>query len=77
MGLVFDNYNGFWREIDDCLLWVTNEELLAEASPEFQAAYGAQFPDPAVMHTSVGHIGRLDYAPTLLEQCRTAAISPQ
>lgn len=72
MKLVFDNYNGFWREIDDCLMWVTNDELLAATSPEFQIAYKTKFNDPSVLHTNVGHVGGLDYAATLLSQCKAA-----
>ncbi|GAM97940.1 hypothetical protein U91I_01570 [alpha proteobacterium U9-1i] len=70
MRLVFDNYGGFWREVDDCTLWVTNEDLLAEASPNFQAAYRLQFADPTVLHANVGHVGSTSDAPALLEQCR-------
>jgi hypothetical protein len=72
MKLVFDNYYGFWREIDDCTLWVTNDELLAAAPADFQAAYKAKFADPATMHVNVGHVGGLDYAPTLLSGCKAA-----
>lgn len=73
MKLVFDNYNGYWREVDDCLLWVTNDDLLAVASPEFQAAYKAKFADPAEMHVNVGHVGGVEHAPALLEACRARA----
>jgi hypothetical protein len=69
--LVFDNYSGYWREIDDCLLWVTNEQLLAEASPEFQEAYRTTFDDPAETHPNIGHVGAVEDAPPLLRQCRT------
>lgn len=77
MKLVFDNYNGYWREVDDCLLFVTNNELLAAAPPEFQAAYRAKFADPAALHVNVGHVASLDYAPTLLAECKTARAAHQ
>ncbi len=69
MRLVFDNYSGNWRELDDCLLWVTNEELLAEAPPEFVEAYREKFSDPSEMHVHVGHVGTVDYVPELLQAC--------
>jgi hypothetical protein len=75
MKLVFDNYNGYWREVDDCLLFVTNDELLAAAPPEFQAAYKAKFADPAELHVNVGHVASLDYAPTLLSECKAARVA--
>ena len=72
MKLVFDNYSGFWREIDDCALWVTNDDLLAAAPPAFQAAYKQKFSDPAVLNTNVGHVGSIAYAKPLLDQCTAA-----
>lgn len=72
--LVFENYNGYWREIDQCLLWVTNDELLDEAQPKFKAAYQAYFSDPAVLHPNIGHVGSLEYAPQLLAECRERMI---
>jgi hypothetical protein len=70
MQLVFDNYSGFWREIDDCLLWVTNEPLLAATSTEFQIAYKQKFADPSTLHPHVGHVGPVDGLPALLDRCR-------
>lgn len=77
MKLVFDNYNGYWREVDECLLFVTNDELLAASPAEFQEAYKAKFADPAALHVNVGHVAGLDYAPTLLAECRAARSARQ
>lgn len=72
VSLVFDNYSGYWRDVDDCSLWITNDDLLQAASPEFQSAYHAEFPDPAELHPNIGHVGSLEYAPQLLAECRKA-----
>ncbi len=70
--LVFDNYSGYWREIDECLLWITNDSLLAEAPAEFQKAYHEFFADPEKLHTNIGHVGSVENAAPLLEQCRAS-----
>lgn len=74
MRLVFDNYSGYWREIDDYLVWVESAEFLSETSEDFQLRYKNEFKSPPVMLPNVGYVGSWADLPSLLEQFRALKV---